>query len=117
MFSSDSVHLQFDVQKPAPHRGWVKYFVAALGLGMGAVQAQEQKLLDYWWVMPEETPENAPRVIRVTGEKGEKYEEVYAEEQLGALRNSPVIMQARLERQAALRREAVSLGPADAGRR
>lgn len=106
MFSSDSVHLQFDVQKPAPHRGWVKYFVAALGLGMGAVQAQEQKLLDYWWVMPREDVQNAPRVIRVIGAKGEKFEEVYAEEQTEALRGSAAIMQARLERQAALRLEA-----------
>lgn len=106
MFSSDSVHLQFNDSKPAPHRGWVKYFVAALGLGMGAVQAQEQKLLDYWWVMPREEVKNAPRVIRVIGAKGEKFEEVYAEEQAAALRGSAAIMQARLERQAALRLEA-----------
>ena len=106
MFSSDSVHLQFDVTKPSPHRGWVKYFVAALGLGVGAVQAQEQKLLDYWWVMPREEVQNAPRVIRVIGAKGEKFEEVYAEEQAAALRGSAAIMQARLERQAALRLEA-----------
>lgn len=106
MFSSDSVHLQFDVTKPSPHRGWVKYFVAALGLGMGTVQAQEQKLLDYWWVMPREEVQNAPRVIRVIGAKGEKFEEVYAEEQAAALRGSSAIMQARLERQAALRLEA-----------
>ncbi len=106
MFSSDSVHLQFDVTKPSPHRGWVKYFVAALGLGMGAVQAQEQKLLDYWWVMPREEVKNAPRVIRVIGAKGEKFEEVYAEEQAAALRGSAAIMQARLERQASLRLEA-----------
>lgn len=106
MFSSDSVHLQFDVTKPSPHRGWVKYFVAALGLGMGTVQAQEQKLLDYWWVMPREEVQNAPRVIRVIGAKGEKFEEVYAEEQAAALRGSAAIMQARLERQAALRLEA-----------
>ena len=106
MFSSESVHLKFDVSKPAPHRGWVKYFVAALGLGMGAVQAQEQKLLDYWWVMPREEVQNAPRVIRAIGAKGEKFEEVYAEEQASALRGSSAIMQARLERQAALRLEA-----------
>lgn len=106
MFSSESVHLKFDASKPAPHRGWVKYFVAALGLGMGAVQAQEQKLLDYWWVMPREEVQNAPRVIRAIGAKGEKFEEVYAEEQASALRGSSAIMQARLERQAALRLEA-----------
>ena len=106
MFSSESVHLKFDASKPAPHRGWVKYFVAALGLGMGTVQAQEQKLLDYWWVMPHEEVQNAPRVIRVIGAKGEKFEEVYAEEQAAALRGSAAIMQARLERQAALRLEA-----------
>ncbi|MBP3499647.1 MAG: hypothetical protein J6J97_06135 [Akkermansia sp.] len=85
----------------------MKYFVAALGLGMGAVQAQQQQvLLDYWWVMPREEVQNAPRVIRVIGAKGERFEEVYAEEQLAALQNNPAIMQARVERQAALRREA-----------
>ena len=106
MFSSDSVHLQFNVSKPSPHRGWVKYFVAAVGLGMGAVQAQEQKILDYWWVMPREEVQNAPRVIRVIGAKGERFEEVYTEEQASALRGNASIMQARLERQAALRLEA-----------
>ncbi len=101
--------VKFHVQPQPVHRGWLRYFVAAVSMGIGVAEAQEMRMLDYWWVMPEEQQENAPRVIRVTGEKGEKFEEVYAEEQLGALRNSPVIMQARLERQAALRREAVSL--------
>ena len=101
--------VKFHVQPQPVHRGWLRYFLAAVSMGIGVAEAQEMRMLDYWWVMSEETPENAPRVIRVTGEKGEKFEEVYAEEQLGALRNSPVIMQARLERQAALRREAVSL--------
>lgn len=107
MHRPGSVQLKFDASKPAVHRGWVKYFVAALGLGMGAVQAQQQQvLLDYWWVMPREEVQNAPRVIRVIGAKGERFEEVYAEEQLAALQNNPAIMQARVERQAALRREA-----------
>lgn len=107
MHRPGSVQLKFDASKPAAHRGWVKYFVAALGLGMGAVQAQQQQvLLDYWWVMPREEVQNAPRVIRVIGAKGERFEEVYAEEQLAALQNNPAIMQARVERQAALRREA-----------
>ncbi len=101
--------VKFHVQPQPVHRGWLRYFVAAVSMGIGVAEAQEMRMLDYWWVMAEEQQENAPRVIRVTGEKGEKFEEVYAEEQLGALRNSPVIMQARLERQAALRREAVSL--------
>ncbi len=101
--------VRFHVQPQPVHRGWLRYFVAAVSMGIGVAEAQEMRMLDYWWVMPEEQQENAPRVIRVTGEKGEKFEEVYAQEQLGALRNSPVIMQARLERQAALRREAVSL--------
>lgn len=101
--------VKFHVQPQPVHRGWLRYFVAAVSMGIGVAEAQEMRMLDYWWVMPEEQQENAPRVIRVTGEKGKKFEEVYAEEQLGALRNSPVIMQARLERQAALRREAVSL--------
>ncbi|MBQ8375467.1 MAG: hypothetical protein IJX33_00270 [Akkermansia sp.] len=107
MHRPGTVQLKFDASKPAVHRGWVKYFVAALGLGMGAVQAQQQQvLLDYWWVMPREEVQNAPRVIRVIGAKGERFEEVYAEEQLAALQNNPAIMQARVERQAALRREA-----------
>ena len=107
MHRPETVQLKFDASKPAVHRGWVKYFVAALGLGMGAVQAQQQQvLLDYWWVMPREEVQNAPRVIRVIGAKGERFEEVYAEEQLAALQNNPAIMQARVERQASLRREA-----------
>lgn len=107
MHRPGTVQLKFDASKPAVHRGWVKYFVAALGLGMGAVQAQQQQvLLDYWWVMPREEVQNAPRVIRVIGAKGERFEEVCAEEQLAALQNNPAIMQARVERQAALRREA-----------
>lgn len=107
MFSSESVvHLKFSVSKPASHRGWVKYFVAALGIGLGAAQAQEQVLLDYWWVMPREEVQNTPRIIRVIGAKGEKFEEVYTEEQASALRGNAAIMQARLERQAALRLEA-----------
>ncbi len=73
---------------------------------MSSVQAQEQKLLDYWWVMPREEVQNAPRVIRVIGAKGGKFEEVYAEEQASALRGSAAISHARLERQAALRLEA-----------
>lgn len=44
----------------------------------GLSVAQEMIMLEYWWVMPREAPKNAPRVIRVLGEKGERYEEVYA---------------------------------------
>ena len=83
--------------------GWLGFFLAAVG---GVSQAQEQKLLDYWWVMPREEVQNAPRVIRVIGAKGERFEEVHSAEQDAALRSSAAIMHARLERQAALRLEA-----------
>lgn len=91
----------------ASRRGWLTFFLASLGIG--AVHAQEQAVLNYWWVMPEEAPASAPRVIRVLGEKGERYEEVYSFEHLATLRTSPAIVSARLARQEALRREAQAL--------
>ena len=59
--------------------------------------------------MPDVEPRKSPRVIRVIGEKGERFEEVYAEENLAALKLHPAIQEAKLARQAALRKEALEL--------
>lgn len=91
------------------HRGWLKYFAAAVGAGLGMAHAQERVTLDYWWVMPREETQNAPRVIRVTGEKGGTYESVDYSDIYGSLKNNPALRHARLERQASLRREALAL--------
>lgn len=69
----------------------------------------EEEVLRYFWVMPEDSAVPAPRVIRVQGEKGERYEEVYADDTLIALKKHPAIMEARLARQAAMRKEAMEL--------
>ena len=46
--------------------------------------------------MPENAPEKTSRVVRVQGEKGERYEEVYPEETLIALKHHPAILEARI---------------------
>ena len=49
---------------------WLRYFAAALC--MGGVSAQDQPLLNYWWVYEDELPavqNDTTRVIRVIGEK------------------------------------------------
>lgn len=81
------------------------FFLASMGIS----QAHEQAVMNYWWVMPEEAPASTARVIRVLGEKGERYEELYTLDHQSRLENSPVVMQARLERQEMLRREAMAL--------
>lgn len=81
------------------------FFLASMGIS----QAHEQAVMNYWWVRPEETPAHAARVIRVLGEKGERFEDVYTLDRQARLENSPVIMQARLQRQEMLRREAMAL--------
>ncbi|MBO5684792.1 MAG: hypothetical protein J6R92_07575, partial [Akkermansia sp.] len=101
---SSSVH--FRIRKPGASRTWLPYFLAAFGAG---VAVADEELLRYHWVMPEAAPEKATRVIRVSGEKGERFEEVYAEETLAELKQNPAIMEARIARQAALRREALEL--------
>ena len=75
---------------------------------MGMAQAQERLIQNYWWVMPHDT-ESRVRVLRVLGEKGASTEPVNVSYELDSLQNNPVIRQARLERQAALRREALAL--------
>ena len=81
------------------------FFLASMGIS----QAHEQAVMNYWWVMPEEAPASTARVIRVLGETGERYEELYTLDHQSRLENSPVVMQARLERQEMLRREAMAL--------
>ena len=63
----------------------------------------------YYWVMPDAVSQKSPRAIRVMGEKGERYEEVYTDETIAALKLHPAIQEARLARQAALRKEAQRL--------
>ena len=98
--------VNFSVKPRHARRSWLPYFLAAVGMGTAVA---EEEVLRYFWVMPREAPEKAPRVIRVTGEKGERYEEVYAEETLKELKQHPAIQEARLARQAALRKEALEL--------
>lgn len=81
------------------------FFLASMGIS----QAHEQAVMNYWWVRPEEAPAHAARVIRVLGEKGERFEDVYTLDRQTRLENSPVVMQARLQRQEMLRREAMAL--------
>ena len=80
--------------------------MAALGAGAAAA---DDEILRYYWIMPENASEKTSRVVRVQGEKGERYEEVYSEETLAALKHHPAIMEARIARQTALRREALEL--------
>ncbi|MBR5329950.1 MAG: autotransporter-associated beta strand repeat-containing protein [Akkermansia sp.] len=82
------------------------YFLAALGAGSALA---DEELLRYWWVLPDAPAEKTPRVIRVLGEKGERYEEVYAAETRAELKSQPAILRARLARQAALRKDAMEL--------
>lgn len=78
------------------------FFLASMGIS----QAHEQAVMNYWWVRPEAAPAHAASVVRVLGEKGERFEDVYT---LDRLESSPVVMQARLQRQEMLRREAMAL--------
>lgn len=108
--SSDMPDFGFSKNTPTcatARKGWLFYF--AVAMGAGPALAQEQDLLHYWWVMPREAPEHAPRVIRVIGAKGEAFEEVFDEEYLGTLKSDPALQQARLARQTSLRLEALAL--------
>ena len=70
------VSLHLTPARSQGHGSWLRYFAAALCIGVA--QGQEQVLLDYWWVYNDTpSPEaDAVQILRVTGEKGEKYEEV-----------------------------------------
>ena len=107
MSNNTGVHFRFSPHSPAASRSWLTFFLAALG--MGVAQANVQYQLKYWWVLPEEAPEPAPQVFRVTGEKGENFEPVYNFEELVTLQNDPAVVAARAARQEALRQEAMML--------
>ena len=95
----------FNTQGSFGSKGWLMFFLAS----MGVTQAHEQAVMNYWWIRPVEAPAHAARVIRVLGEKGERFEDVYTLDRQARLENSPVVMQARLQRQEMLRREAMAL--------
>ena len=86
---------------------WLPFFLMALGTIGSTVQAQEQVLSNYYWVLPQQEPVHATRVIKVTGEKGEKYDEVLSD--VFPIQNHAIIQQARLNRLRALRLEAMEL--------
>lgn len=102
--SSQPVH--FSVRAPRARRSWLSYFLAAVSAGTAVAN---EELLRYYWVMPEESAAEVPHVIRIQGEKGERYEEVFSDETLAELKQHPAIREGRLARQAALRKEALEL--------
>ncbi len=102
--SSPTVH--FGVRASVARSSWLPYFMAACSVGTAVA---DEDLLRYHWVMPEDKDESAPRVIRVLGEKGERYEEVFAEDTLAELKQNPAIQEAMIARQTALRKEALEL--------
>lgn len=105
LMSATSAPVCFRIMPPRVRHGWLPYFLAAMGAGSALA---DEELLRYWWVLPD-TPavEQTPRVIRVMGDKGERFEEVYAAETRTDLKSLPEILRARLARQATLRRKAV----------
>ena len=104
--SATSAPVCFRIMPTRVRHSWLPYFLAAVGAGPALA---DEVFLRYWWVMPDAPAEKAPRVIRVLGEKGERYEEVYAAETRAELKSEPAILRARLARQATLRRKAVQL--------
>ena len=96
-------HIRFDAPLVSVQRGWMKYFLLAAGAGMGVAGAQERTMLNYWWVMPQKEEPRAPRVLRVIGEKGSKYEQV----DYGDSKKDAAVRQLMLERQAMLRQKAL----------
>ena len=102
--SLSSVH--FSVSAFGARRSWLPYFLAAFSAGAAVA---DEALMHYHWIMPEEKAEKTPQVIRIQGEKGEKYEHVYAEDTPAVLKQNPAIREAMLARQAALRKEAMEL--------
>ncbi|MBR5195825.1 MAG: hypothetical protein IKW48_06770 [Akkermansia sp.] len=96
-------HIRFDAPLVSVQRGWMKYFLLAAGAGIGVAGAQERTMLNYWWVMPQKEEPRAPRVLRVIGEKGSKYEQV----DYGDSKKDAAVRQLMLERQAMLRQKAL----------
>ena len=93
--SATSAPVCFRIMPPRVRHGWLPYFLAAVGAGPALA---DEAFLRYWWVMPDAPAEKAPRVIRVLGEKGERFEEVYAAETRAELKSEPAILRARLAR-------------------
>lgn len=90
------------------YTGWLRYFAAAVSVCGGSVLAQEQVLLNYWSILPqEEAATNTPHVIRVIGEKGAEYEEEFLNP--ADIRNHAAIKEACVARLQALRSEALRL--------
>lgn len=106
LMSSSISPVSFRIRPTRVRHSWLPYFLVAVGAGSALA---DEVFLRYWWVMPDAPAEKAPRVIRVLGEKGERYEEVYAAETRAGLKSDPAILRARLARQTALRKEAVEL--------
>ncbi|MBQ5666400.1 MAG: hypothetical protein IIV41_11140, partial [Akkermansia sp.] len=102
--SASTSPVSFRISPTRVRHSWLPYFLTAVGAGSALA---DEEFLRYWWVMPDAPAEKAPRVIRVLGEKGERYEEVYAAETRAELKSEPAILRARLARQTALRKEAV----------
>ena len=86
---------------------WLPFFLMALGAVGATASAQERVLHNYYWIRPQEEPVHATRVIKVHGEKGEKYNEVFSE--AFPIQNHASIQQGRLARLRALRQDAMEL--------
>lgn len=104
--SEPASSVSFCFRTPNALRSWLPYFLAAIGAGAAVA---DEEIMRYYWVMPDAAPEKTPRVIRIQGEKGKLFEEVYADETRVELKLHPAILEARLARQAALRKEAQRL--------
>ena len=88
--------------------GWLRYFAAAVSICGGGALAQEQVLLNYWNVLPQETPSvSASRVIRVSGEKGGEDEVISIAPE--DIRNNAAIKEVCVARLRALHGKAQSL--------
>lgn len=86
---------------------WLPFFLMALGAVGATASAQERVLSNYYWIRSQEEPVHATRVIKVLGEKGEKYNEVFSE--AFPIQNHASIQQGRLARLRALRQDAMEL--------
>ena len=86
---------------------WLPFFLMALGAVGATASAQERVLSNYYWIRPQEEPVHATRVIKVLGEKGEKYNEEFSE--AFPIQNHASIQQGRLARLRALRQDAMEL--------
>lgn len=86
---------------------WLPFFLMALGVVGLPAQAQEQVLGNYYWIRPQEELVQATRVIKVCGEKAEKFEETFSA--AFPIQNHLIIQQAHQARLRAMRQEASEL--------